>query len=273
MGMPKIIVFLVNLARKCGHDPIMERGAGLTFRVLLAFFPFLVFMMSLVGFLQLDESAVMRQIYTVLPGDVAGLVDGFIGELGLTRSRGLLSASLFFSVYNTANGFRAIIRSANRAYGVDDPRGPVRRVGLSLTLMLLFTLSIFVMVGVLVFGGNIGAIMFPHAPGAFFTVARAAGSLGVLVFTTMLIYKLSCAERLTLGEVFPGAALTVMGWAAASGLFGFFVTNFTQYPAVYGSIAGVFILILWLNLICVILLVGNEFNALLRETRQSHILT
>jgi membrane protein len=266
------IVFIFNLIRKCRDDEVPERAAGLTLRVLLAFFPFLVFLMSLVGFLHLDGSAIMRQIYAVLPGDIADLVGGFISELGYTKNRGLLSTSLFFSIYNTANGFRAIIRCANRAYGMEDPRGLVRRVGLSLGLMLLFTLSILLMVGVLIFGGRIWVLFFPYAPGLLFQGVRTMGSLAVLVFTTMLIYKLSCAGRLRLRQVLPGALVTVAGWTAVSGLFGFFVANFTQYPAVYGSIAGVFILILWLNAICVILLVGNELNALLRETKLSHIL-
>jgi membrane protein len=272
--MSRAAVYIINLVQKCRNDDVLERGAGLTFRVLLAFFPFLVFLMSLVGFLNLDESTIVRHIYTVLPGEIADLVAGFLYELGQAQSRGLLSASLFFSVYNTTNGFRAIIRCANRAYGVHDPRGLVRRVGLSLVLMLLFTFSILLMVGALIFGGEIWAWLFPYAPGIVFHGVRTGGSLAVLIFITMLIYKLSCAVRLRLRQVLPGAAVTVVGWFVVSGLFSFFVTNFTQYPAVYGSIAGVFILILWLNLICVILLIGNEANALLREmfTPRAHMM-
>ncbi|MCL2204584.1 MAG: YihY/virulence factor BrkB family protein [Defluviitaleaceae bacterium] len=258
-----IAIFIINLIQKCRNDDIMARSAELTYRVLLAFFPFLVFLMALVGFLQLEESVVLQDFYAVLPEDVAELVRNFLSELSLAQSRGLLSTGLFFAVYNTTNGFRAVIRCINRAFGVEDPRGLVKRVLLSLALMLLFTLSILFMAGALIFGAEIWAFFLPNAPGFLFNAARVVGSLTLLTFTTMLIYKFSCAVKLKLRHVLPGAALTVTLWSVASALFGIFMANFSQFPAVYGSIAGVFILILWLNLISIILLVGNEFNALL----------
>ncbi|MCL2187434.1 MAG: YihY/virulence factor BrkB family protein [Defluviitaleaceae bacterium] len=258
-----ILIFLINLIQKCRHDEVFDRAAGLTYRVLLAFFPFLVFLMALVGFMQLDMDGVMRSLYRVMPADASMVVTDFLEELSHAQSRGLLSSALFFAVYNTSNGFRAVIRCANRAYGVNDPRPMWRRVLISFGLMLLFTFSIIFMAGVLMFGADIWAYFLPYAPVVLFNVTRILGSLFILTFTTMLIYKFSCATRLRLRDVLPGAALTVAGWTVASALFGFFITNFTQYPAVYGSIAGIFILILWLNLICIILLIGNEFNALL----------
>jgi membrane protein len=263
--MPGFVIFVTNFIQKCRHDDVMERGAGLSFRVLLAFFPFLIFLMAWVGFLQLDESVIVYNIYMIFPEDVADLITGFLHELNPAQSRGLLSTGLFFSVYNTANGFRAVIRCTNQAYGVDDPRGLVRRVLLSLGLMLLFTFSLLFMVGVLIFGAEIWVWLLPNGLGVLFYALRIIASLAILTFTTMLIYKFSCAVRLRLRQVLPGAALTVAGWLAASALFGIFITNFSQFPALYGSIAGVFILILWLNFICIILLIGNELNALLRK--------
>jgi membrane protein len=272
--MAKALIFVTNLIQKCIHDEVFEWGAGLTYRVLLAFFPFLVFLMAWVGFLQLDDSTVTRFIPEIFPPDVALLIKGFIYDLNSAQSRGLLSTGLFFAVYNTTNGFRAVMRNTNRAYGVGDPRGLVKRVGVSFLLMLLFTFSLLFMAGALIFGAEIWVWLFPYAPTVLFNIVRVIGSLAVLTFTTMLIYKMSNARRLSLRQVLPGAVLTVVGWVAASAVFGFFITNFTQYPTVYGSIAGVFILILWLNLICVILLVGNVFNVLYWKsfTNRPHIL-
>ncbi|MCL2378182.1 MAG: YihY/virulence factor BrkB family protein [Defluviitaleaceae bacterium] len=264
--MPKPAIFLLNLIIKCQSGQVMERAAGLTYRVLLAFFPFLIFLMSLLGFMYLDTSAILEPIYSVLPGDVSALVADFVRGLEETRSRGLLSAGLFFSVYNSANGFRAIIRSANAAFDTHDRRGIVKQVALSLAMMLLFALVIVVMLVILVLGRHIWDIFIHDDFEIFFVPLSAAGALVVMTFATMLIYKLALAKKIRLRQVLPGAVFTVLAWAVSSGVFGFAITNFTQYPAIYGSIAGVFILILWLNLISVILLVGNEINALLVRT-------
>ena len=261
--MKKPAIFLLNILRKCHSDQVFERAASLTYRILLAFFPFLIFLMSLLGFTDLDTSAILAPIYYVLPGDVAALVSDFFEQLEQTRSRGLLSAGLFFSVYNSANGFRAIIRSANSAFDTRDNRGIVKQVAISLVMTLLFAVAVLVMLTLLVLGRHIWDIFIHDDLEALFMPLSTAGALVVMAFITMLIYKLANANRLRLLQVLPGAAFTVIAWAVSSGVFSFAITNFTQYPAVYGSIAGVFILILWLNLISLILLTGNEINALL----------
>lgn len=176
-------IFLFNLTVKCCREKVFERAAALTLRVLLAFFPFLVFLMALLGFLELDTEAVFRELYSVFPEEIAELAEGFIAEFSETRSAGILSTALFFSVFNTVKGFRAILRAAN------------------------FRSKVFL----------------------------------------------------------PGAAFVLIGWLILSAAFGFFTRNFSQFPAIYGSIAGVFLLILWLNAVSVIFLIGNEINALLNE--------
>lgn len=263
--MSKPAIFVLSLIIKCQTGQVLERAASLTYRVLLAFFPFLIFLMSLLGFTSFDTSAILAPIYYVLPADVAILVADFLHGLEETRSRGLLSAGLFFSVYNSANGFRAIIRSANAAFDTRDERGIVKQVALSLAMMLLFALVIVVMLTLLVLGKYIWDLFVHDDLEALFMPLSTAGALAVMIFATTLMYKLALAKKIRLRQLLPGAAVTVLAWAVSSGVFGFAITNFTQYPAIYGSIAGVFILILWLNLISVILLVGNEINALLVE--------
>lgn len=249
--MRKFGFFLFNLLIKCAREQILERAAGLTLRVLLAFFPFLVFLMALMGFLDLDTEAIFGGLYEVLPAEISELVAGFVEELSATRSAGLLSAALFFSVYNTTNGFRAIIRVTNAAYGIEERRGFFAQVFLSFGLMLLFSAALIVMLAFLVFGQQ--------------TWQSGLAALFLLFLFTAYIYKLACAKPLPKRHILPGAAFTVILWVGASAAFGIFTRHFSQFPAIYGSIAGVFLLILWLNAVSVILLIGNEINAMLHE--------
>jgi membrane protein len=190
----------------------------------------------------------MGGLYEILPPDISELVMYFIAQLAATRSGGLLSASLFFSVYNTANGFHAIIRYTNLAYGEEERRGFFARVGLSFVLMLLFSAVLIVMLALLVFGQHILSFL---------------AALFVLFIFTCFIYKLASAKPLPV--ILPGAAVTVIAWVIASYVVGLIAQNFSQLPAIYGSFAGVFVLILWLNTVAVILLAGNEINAMLYE--------
>jgi len=227
--------------------------------------------MSFIGVTQFDASSLLAPIYYVLPGDVGSLVENFVQGLEQTRSGGLMSTALFFSVHNSANGFRAIIRNANTAYDSYPKRSGIKQVALSLAIMLLFASVLLVMLVLLVLGRYVWEIFMPNDLDILFTPLSAIGAFLIMAFATMMIFKLAAPKKLRLLQVLPGAALTVTAWAVASAVFGFVMTNFTQYPAIYGSIAGVFILILWLNLISLILLVGNELNALLVTEKRIYV--
>ena len=263
--MTKLAIYILNLALRCHHDQIMERAASLTYRVLLAFFPFLIFLISFLGMIDIDESAIMSGLFFVLPSDIAELVQGFVQELSENHSTGVMSTALFFSVYNTSNGFRAIVRITNRAYGVDDRRGFVVQVLLSIALMLLFATTIIIMLGILVFGRQIWGLFFPLYSEVLFTLASGGGAIIILTLVVLLIFRIATATQVRIVHILPGAIFTVVSWVIVSAFFGFAISTFTQYSAIYGSIAGVFILMLWLNIICTLLLVGNEANAVVRE--------
>lgn len=264
--MRNMALFIIKLIRKSLNDDIFELSGGLTYRMLLAFFPFIVFFMSLLGFVNLDDSVMLERLYGVLPEAVNSLIGRFIAEVYHTRSKGLLSTSLFFSVYNTTNGFRAVIRSINKAYDYKDNRNIVKATGLSFILMLMFTISIIVMLVLLIFGDYIFDWLRPSMPDTvelLYAMLSALASMVVLALATMMIYKLASARKVSMMNVLPGAVFTVLLWVVSSKLFSYFITHYSQYSVLYGSIAGVFILILWLNLISLILLVGNEINSML----------
>jgi len=261
--MKKFFYGVFNLAIKCNQDQVFERANGLTFRVLLAFFPFILFLMSLVGFLELDEAAVQSGLYIIFPSEVSTLVSNFLFELNTTRSTGLLSAALFFSVYNTVNGFWAIIRSINISYEVEEHRNVFYIIMLSFLLMILFSFALIIMAVLLVFGQQVLGLIFPYGTDFGFSVLSSVLAFVLLVFVTSYIYKLANAKKIPLWQVLPGGVFTVFLWVIVSAVFGFFTQNFTQLGAIYGSIAGVFILVLWLNFVSIILLIGNEINAFL----------
>jgi membrane protein len=245
---------------------------GLTYRVLLAFFPFLIFLMSLLGFLNLDDGAVINRMYAMLPEDIYSTISHFLAEVSPYRSTGLLSFSLIFMLYAIANSFRMATHCINKAYGIHDDRSMLAKIGISVVLMLIFTFALILMLVMLIFDETVWShlqAVIPHMWSAFNTTTAAIGSLAVLLIVTMLIYKLACVRKLKLLQVLPGAAATVALWVAASWGFSFFISNFTNYSRIYGSIAGLFILILWLDIITLVLLTGNQINAMLLTRKRS----
>lgn len=80
-----------------------------------------------------------------------------------------------------------------------------------------------------------------------------------IVFT--ILYLLIPHRKVRIIEVLPGTLITIVAWISISLLFSFYVNNFTNYANIYGSISGIILLLVWLNLSCLFLLLGGEINA------------
>lgn len=251
-------IFTAQLAKKALNDDLFALSNELAYKILLSFFPFLVFLVSLLGFLDLEG----WQLFEALPVDAGAVVGNFIAELKTRPSPGLLSASLLVAVYSASNGFRAVIRGVNKAHGYHDNRNWIKKTALCAALMMIFTFSIIVMLALWIFSDAIAALL--PFPLTLVKLAASAVSFAVLIGATASIYYLACARH-GAGRIFPGACATVALWAISSEAFGIFITHFSNISVIYGSIAGVFILIIWLNLITFFLLLGNSINALFNE--------
>ena len=221
----------------------------------------------------MENSPFVEQLYLALPNDISVVIGNFITELQMQPQRGLMSSSLLVSIYSASNGFRAVMRGVNKAHGYDDRRSFIKKIILCITLMLIFTLSILTMLMLWIFSSSIIVALqyfLPFYPGRVIWITTAVIALAVLIGATSWMFRLACAKygenkSMPWSKILPGACVTVLLWAISSNIFGLFMSRFSNISVIYGSIAGLFILIIWLNLISFFLLFGNTINALLKE--------
>ena len=259
----KIFIFATRLGKKAIDDDLFALSNELAYKILLSFFPFMVFLVSLLGFLDLQDSDAIMRFFENLPQDIAATLNNFIAELQARPSAGLLSASLIVAMYSASNGFRAVMRGVNKAHGYVDKRNFIKKTAICAALMLIFTFSIVIMLGLWIFSDAILSVLdLSTGLNIALRIIFALIALGILIASISWIYWLACAQHDTV-KILPGACTTVILWAASSEVFALFISNFSNISVIYGSIAGVFILIIWLNLISFFLLLGNSVNALL----------
>jgi len=178
----------------------------------------------------------------------------------------LLTISLVMCIVSASGGFRAVIRAINKAYGFKDERKFYIKLLLSFGIMLIFTFSLILMMSIWLFNNEIMPLIQRYLPGDINTsrnIIVSLASLALLIATTAFIFYLAKARR-DKGRILPGACITVVLWLLFSQLFSLFVNHFSNISAIYGSIAGVFVLLLWINFICMFLLLGNTVNAILK---------
>jgi len=95
-------------------------------------------------------------------------------------------------------------------------------------------------------------------------------SIGTLtsIAVIALIYHMAIPRTQSWQRVLPGAVLATILWFAATLCFGWYVTNYANYAVIYGTLAAVIALLVWLYLVSIVVLIGAEFNALVFPKRE-----
>ena len=267
-----IINFIKKIINHVKIDDTISSANDMTFKLFFSIFPFSIFLMSIMGFLNFDVELLTAQILFVLPDSLADPVSFFIKEITTVKNFNILSFSLIGSIYGASSGFKTAMRSINKAYGRKDMRKFFVKIIISVILVFIFTVIIIISFALLIFGKNILDFIknnfMDYMSKSFIyllNISRYALSIIIMFFSVILINKLALYKnkKTSIKSLFPGTAFTVFSWVAISGLFNIYIDNFSNYSALYGSIAAVIILMLWLNIMCIVLLLGSEINAVI----------
>ncbi len=262
---------------KLQRDDAAGMAAQLAYYLILALFPFMLVLVSLMGTFSSPELAaeVLSYFRQVLPEQVYELIATYMGDVirGEHPAPGLLSFGILLTLWSASGAFNALIKALNAAYEVQETRPfwKVRALALGMTLGL----SGLVFLGVLlmVFGPLIGeAIARYFGLGELFqavwNVARWPVALLFLVVTVALIYYLAPAVEQPFRWITPGGLVAVLLWVIASAAFSFYVNNFGSYNKTYGSIGVAIVLLLYLYISSLTILFGAALNATLARMKE-----
>lgn len=263
-----IIYFIV----KVNSDDIFALGAQLAYYLMLSFFPFLIFLMTIVGFSRLNSADILDGLRTILPNNVFSLIDTTVVELVDTQNAGLLGASIILTIWSASSGFRAVIKGLNKAYDVKDSRSFIKRSLVAIIFTLALAIIIVLTLAMLVFGELIGKYLLTILP--FEEVIISIWNLGrYLIVIFMMIWIFACmyrytpAKKIPWKEVYPGAIISTLGWIIVSLGFSYYINNIANYSRLYGSVGAVFVLMTWLYITSMILILGAEFNSVMTVKR------
>ena len=259
--------FIQDLIIRIKNVEMGGMGAQLAYFFLLSFFPLLIFLVTLLPYLNLEQGQVFDFLYQIMPAEVYTLIEGTLTEVLTKQNGGLLSIGILGTIWSASRGVDALMKALNRAYDVDGRAGWVNR-----TWSLLFTVSL---VGVIlmalvlpVFGQQIGNLVFSYIGveqsfATIWTFVRWIMPPALIYIVLMLLYWIvpNTDPRLTILSVVPGALFATSGWLGLTYFFSFYISNFGNYSATYGSIGGVIILMLWLYFTGMILIFGGLINA------------
>lgn len=243
-------------------------SAQVSYYLILSFFPFLIFLVTLISYTEMVNVNSLQVLTKFLPSGVYQLVFDLIKEVLTTRNKALISIGMLATIWSASLGMLAFMYGMNRAYQKRETRPfwKVRAMSILFTIALSAILVFsFVLV---VFGEILGRHMFdifnlPDSLNIVWNMFRYIFSIITLLFVFVLFFVYIPNCKLTVKSVIPGALLSTIGWLLTSAGFAFYVNNFGHYSKIYGSIGAIIALLIWLYWSSIIVFLGSELNAVL----------
>ncbi len=250
-------------------------AAQTSFFVILAFFPFVAFILTLFRATHLDDTLFMQALSHFLPTSTYVLTLQVLENAQSNRNLFISIGGVAASLWPFSKAVQSIIASINEIYVIEKRPG-LKRLGLSLVLTASFVLLIIVSTVLLLFGRRLGEIFFEYlgSPDTFIRIwdyLRYEFSVLVLLVIFLILYKTIPNIRHKYRDVFPGAAFATILWLLLSSAFSFFMNRFFKFANIYGGIAGIILLIIWLFWAMHIILIGAVINAINSEYRVRNI--
>ncbi|MFD3739879.1 YihY/virulence factor BrkB family protein [Streptomyces sp. NPDC058629] len=251
-------------------DELADRAAALTYYGVLALFPALLVLVSLLGLA--GESAtqqVLKNLRKLAPGSARDVISDAVEQLQGNAGVGsfMAIAGLAVAVWSASGYVAGFIRTSNAVYDMPEGR-PVwkvlpLRLALTVTLMVLACASALIVV----FSGGLArqagaALGIGDTPLIIWSIAKwPVLVLLVTVMIAVLYWAAPNAKGRGFTWVTPGSFLALVIWLAASAGFAFYVANFASYNKTYGALAGVVVFLVWLWITNLAILLGLEFDA------------
>lgn len=259
------------LRRYFRHD-VARDSAALAYYLLFTLFPFMIFISSLLGLLELDIAGILRALSEIMPKDVVGLIGGYLSYVSQTSSRRMLWFGLVFSIYFPMRAANCLMRSVRKAYHLTPPTKPFRHMLKTLFFTVTLIVTIVLALVLLTVGDRLLVFLSAHVriPQLFVSLWTSLRFpvLGlVMAFVLWLLYALSQDRRQPLRNVAPGIAFSLVLWMILSMGYSFYVEHFASYSVIYYSIGTVIVLLIWLYMSATTLVMGAEFNGTLISLR------
>lgn len=264
--------------RKFGNDQCTDMAASLTYFGVLALFPAVIAILSLLGVFG-QGTKTIDTILTIVSNiggsSIADSLRSPLMSLSQTQGAGItLIIGLLAALWSASGYIGAFSRAMNRIYEIGEGR-PIWKLKPVMLLITLVTvvLAVFAALILVLSGPVLAEIGSQLGLGStvllIWKIAKWPVLLLIVVFiTAFLYYTTPNVKQPKFKWISLGAVVAIVVWILASAAFGFYLSNFSSYNKTYGSLAGAIAFLLWLWITNVALLFGAELNAELERSRE-----
>jgi membrane protein len=250
-----------------GDDRLMAVAAGVVFYGLLAFFPAITAIVSIYGLIA--DSATIRDhlslVAGILPGGGLDILREQVDRI-LSKGGGELSlafgASTLIAIWSANAGMKAIMDALNVIYGVPETRNFIRLNAVSLTFTVGSIAALLCALGaVVVFPLMLSFIGLGNLSASIASLLRWPILFAGVILGLALLYRFGPAPHgVRWRWITPGSAMSGILWVIGSAALSYYLANFANYNATYGSLGAAIGLMMWMWMSSIVILLGAQLN-------------
>jgi membrane protein len=254
-----------------GKDDIFGRAAQLSYYFLLALFPLLLFLTSMLGLIMGSGSGLRDSLFNylgkVLPASALHLVSTTVFEVTSASGGGKISFGILAALWAASAGMGAISESLNVAYHVKETRPWWKQRLTAIGLTLVLAILIIAALVIVLYGGRIADSLANHyGLGDTFKLAWKIAQWPIVLIFLFVAFALIYYWAPDLKDqdwrwITPGSSVAVILWLLVSFAFRLYLHYFDSYSKTYGSLGAVIVLMLWFYFTGAAILIGGEVNS------------
>lgn len=269
--LKKILFRILEFVNRLTGDNVSVYAAQASFFLIISAIPLLMLIFTIIKlFIDIDQQTILHTINAFAPAEISSLVTTILNELfNKTSSIPVISITAISTLWLASKGIMALYMGLNNVYHVKMRNYFYSRlIAVVYTLALVATLILTIIF--FAFGNKFETFLASH----LIILSNLVQLLlrGKIFFFTAyltllfaLFYKFMPKRENTFKEQLPGAAFSAAGWMIFSYIYSIYINNFSNYSYVYGSLAAVVLLMLWLYFCMNIFLYGAQINKMIKN--------
>lgn len=268
--------------RKLQKDDTIDRANGVAFNFILAIFPAIIFLFTLIPYISqyvpsVNQQSILEFLSNLLPDTMMDAVYTTVQDIMSKTRGGLLTFGFLFSLYLATNGTMSLMRAFNACYKTNENRSgfKMRLIATALTVGLSFVLMsaiVLLVVGEILLDSALGFLSIDQYTVQLILMLRFVVIFIVFFVAIATIYYFGPAIHFNWRFFSVGSFIATILCLVVSYGFSFYVSNYGTYNKLYGSIGVMIAIMVWVQLITIVLMVGYEINASVHQAIRTQVL-
>ncbi|MDA3943981.1 MAG: YihY/virulence factor BrkB family protein [Bacteroidetes bacterium] len=269
---------LVFFGKGLFKGSVSTRAAAVAYSFFLAIFPFIIFIFTLIPYLPIDnfQQTLLTLFQDIIPPNTYAEVEQTITEIVMRQNSGLLSLSFILTFIFSTNGVSAIIDGFSGTWHTFDTKTWIQQQLSAMFLTTVLSVLVIIAIALITTGGVIiqwlidKEMIFGGLTANLLQFFRWFVIVLLTFFCLSMLYYYAPSKRKEYRFISPGSILSTALFIIGTLAFNFYISNFSRYNALYGSIGTLIIFMVWLYFNALILLIGFELNVSIRRAKMEN---